>query len=60
MSSKAFQQVQRQKFRITLSLEVMGDFDPKNIDWEKLLDIQGSESCDAYVEDLSCPEKWYS
>ena len=58
--SKTFLQTQRQKFRITLSLEVMGDFDPKNIDWEKMLQLEGNEKCDAYVEDLSVPDTWFS
>ena len=45
---------QRQKYRITLELDVMDDFNPHNIDWEKVLDVQGGETVDAYVEDLSC------
>jgi len=49
---------QRQKFRITLELDVMDDFIPQNIDWEKLLEIQGSESVTTYVEDLSTPDFW--
>ena len=44
---------QKTKFRITLELEVMDDFNPHDIDWEKVLDIQGDESIKSYVEDLS-------
>ena len=43
---------QKTKFRITLELDVFEDFSPNDIDWEKVLDIQGDESI-AYVEDLS-------
>lgn len=49
---------QKQKYRVTLELEVLGDFDPHQIDWEKTLDIQPSESVKSYVEDLSCPDRW--
>ena len=34
---------QKTKYRITLDLEVMEDFNPHNIDWEKVLDVQGGE-----------------
>jgi len=51
---------QKQKFRITLELDVYDDFNPHNVDWEKLLDIQGNESVGSYVEDLSAPDKYFS
>ncbi len=49
---------QKQKYRITLELEVLEDFDPHQIDWEKTLDIQGAEKVNAYIENLSCPDRW--
>ena len=49
---------QKQKFRITLELDVLNDFDPHQIDWNKVLDLQGNEKASAYVEDLSCPDRW--
>ena len=49
---------QKQRFRITLELDVFEDFDPGQIDWEKVLDVQGNESVSAYVEDLSTPDRW--
>ncbi len=49
---------QKQKVRITLELEVLEDFSPHDIDWEKVLDIQGNESVSAYVETLSLPDRW--
>jgi|TARA_B100000035_G_scaffold258524_1_gene228868 hypothetical protein len=51
---------QRQRYRITLELDVMDDFNPHNIDWEKVLDVQGGESVDSYVEDLSVPDCFFS
>jgi len=49
---------QKAKYRITLELDVMDDFNPHQIDWEKVLDVQGSETISAYVEDLSTPDTW--
>ncbi len=49
---------QKQKFRITLELDVLNDFDPHQIDWNKVLDLQGNEKASAYVEDLSRPDRW--
>ena len=46
------------KYRITHELDVQEDFVPHNIDWNKVLDIQGSEKVAAYVEDLSTPDFW--
>ena len=51
---------QRQRYRITLELDVMDDFNPHNIDGEKVLDVQGGESVDSYVEDLSVPDCFFS
>ena len=51
---------QKAKYRITLELDVMDDFNPHQIDWEKVLDVQGSEKISAYVEDLSTPDVWQS
>ncbi len=49
---------QKSKFRVTLELEVFEDFNAHNVDWERVLDIQGNESITAYVEDLSTPDRW--
>ncbi len=49
---------QKAKYRITLELDVMDDFNPHQIDWDKVLDVQGGEKISAYVEDLSTPDLW--
>ena len=50
---------QKQKVRVTLELDVFEDFDaPHQVDWERVLDIQGNESVTAYVETLSLPDRW--
>jgi hypothetical protein len=57
--SVAISQAQKQRYRITLDLEVMEDFDPHQINWEGLFNLEGSERVvDSYVEDLSKPVSW--
>ena len=57
--SVAISQAQKQRYRITLDLEVMEDFNPHNIDWEQLFELEGSERLiGSYVEDLSVPVRW--
>lgn len=43
---------QKQKIRITLEMEVFQDFDARNINWEKLFDLEPAEKVDAYVEEF--------
>ena len=56
--SVAYSQAQKQRYRVTLELSVFGDFDPQQIDWEKLFKLEPAESCEAYIEDLSNPIRW--
>ena len=57
--SVAISQAQKQRYRITLDIEVLEDFDPHQISWEGLFELEGSERViDSYVEDLSVPVRW--
>ena len=57
--SVAISQAQKQRYRITLDIEVMEDFAPHQISWEDLFELEGSERViDSYVEDLSVPVRW--
>ena len=56
--SVAFSQAQKVRYRVTLDLEVFEDFDPHQMDWEKLFKLEPAEKCSAYVEDLSTPDTW--
>ena len=57
--SVLYSQAQKQRYRITLDLEVMEDFDPHQNSWEDLFELEGSERViDSYVEDLSTPVRW--
>ena len=57
--SVAISQAQKQRYRITLDIEVLEDFDPHQIDWEQLFELEGSERLiGSYVEALSVPVRW--
>ena len=50
---------QKVRYRITLDIEVLDDFNPHQIDWEELFNLEGSERLvNSYVEDLSVPVSW--
>jgi hypothetical protein len=49
---------QKQRYRITLDLSVFPDFNPHQIDWKKLFELEPAEKVNAYVEDLSLPDSW--
>jgi predicted component of type VI protein secretion system len=56
--ANAYLSAQKTKYRVTLELEVLEDFNPHQINWEKVLDLGGNEHVDAYIEDLSTPDRW--
>jgi hypothetical protein len=47
------------KYRITLDLQVDSDFNPRNINWDKVFDLGGNESVDSYIEELDLPVSWW-
>ena len=51
---------QKTKYRITLELDVQDDFNPRQIDWDKVLEINENESCDCYIEDVDLPLNYYN
>ena len=46
------------KYRITLELDVLDDFNPRQINWEKVLDIGADESVVSYTEELDISDEW--
>ena len=46
------------KYRITLEVDVLDDFNPHAINWAKVLDIGADEGIDVYTEALSNPVSW--
>ncbi len=53
-----YDQAVKSRYRITLDIDVLSDFNPNQIDWKKVLDLGGNESVDSYTEDLSNPVRW--
>jgi hypothetical protein len=49
----AFLAAQKKKVRVTLEFDVFQDFDAKQIDYDRLFDLEPAETVDAYVEDFS-------
>ena len=49
---------QRQRIRITLDLDVLDDFNPRDINWDKVFELGGNEYVEAYIEELDGPESW--
>ena len=49
----SYQLAQKKHVRITLDLEVMDDFNPRDIDYTKLFKLEPSESIEVYVEDAT-------
>ena len=51
---------QKTKYRITLELDVLDDFNPREIDWIKVLDMQEIEGLKCYIEDVDLPLDYYN
>ena len=51
---------QKTKYRITLELDVLDDFNPREIDWRKVLTIEENEDCKCYIEDIDLPLDYYN
>ncbi len=46
------------RYRITLDLSVEDDFNPRDINWDKVFDLGGNESVESYIEELDSPVSW--
>ena len=53
-----YQECQLQKYRITLDLEVMSDFDPRELDWDAILKLEGNEHLSVDVKELDDEDLW--
>ena len=47
-----------QKYRITLDITVQDDFNPHQINWRKVLQLEPDESVESVTEDMSNPVSW--
>lgn len=44
---------QLQKYRVTLEFTVMDDFNPQDINYEKVFNLEPAETVSAVIEDLN-------
>lgn len=50
--SVSYLNAQKQRVRITLDLNVLSDFNARDIDFEKLFQLEPNESVDVYIEEF--------
>ena len=50
--SVAYQSAQKQRVRITLDLNVLDDFNARDIDFEKLFQLEPNENVEVYIEEF--------
>ena len=56
--SVSYIQGTKSKYRITLELETLSDFNPYDIAWDKVFQLQDNERVESVIEDLSNPVSW--
>ena len=54
----SYLQAQKQKVRITLELNVFQDFNARDIDFERLFDLEPGESVESYIEEFDRTWHW--
>ena len=50
--SVLYTQAQQKQVRVTLTLTVQDDFNPRQIDWRKLFELDDNEQVQSYIEEL--------
>ena len=56
--SVSFYNQTTQKYRITLDITVHDEFNPHQIDWRKVLQLEPNESVESYTEDIELPDSY--
>ena len=51
LMSVLYTQAQKKHVRVTLTLDVLNDFEARNIDWRKVLQLEEDEVVQSYIED---------
>ena len=57
--SVLYSQATKSKYRITLELETLSDFNPHDIAWDKVFQLQDNEQVESYIEDLTIPVNYW-
>ncbi len=53
-----YDQATKSRYRITLDIDVLSDFNPHEIEWPKVFKLEDDEQVESYIEDLSNPVSW--
>ena len=53
-----YNQSVKSKYRITLEVSTLDDFNPHQIDFAKVLQLEDNESVESVIEDLNNPVSW--
>jgi hypothetical protein len=56
--SVSYQSATKERYRITLEITAFPDFNPHQINWRQLFDLEPAEKVNAYIEDLSRMDRW--
>ena len=48
----------KSKYRITLEIDALDDFNPHQIDFRKVLQLEENEELESIIEDLDNPDRW--
>ena len=57
MTVSYFQQTDS-RYRITLDITTLNDFNPSQIDWRKVLQLEPNETVESYIENLTIPDSY--
>ena len=49
--SVSITKTRKKHVRVTLTLDVLNDFEARNIDWRKVLQLEDNEAVESYIED---------
>ena len=52
LMSVSYQSAQKQHVRITLDLSVLSDFNARDIDFERLFELEPNENVEVYIEEF--------
>ena len=53
-----YNQSVKSKYRITLEINALSDFNPHQIDFRKVLQLEENEELESIIEDLDNPDLW--
>ena len=56
--SVLYSQAAKSKYRITLEVSTLDDFNPHQIDFAKVLQLEDNEEVESVIEDLNNPVSW--